>query len=235
MKILAGVLLALSGCAGANLSPDGGVRGSDGAAASSTDLAQATDAAPKKDGAPQTDGAPAGDASSGGACNDQSATLGAQGGPDSCSYGSFCPSTKVCAKAPVGNCAEASGAPSWDQAAKLAPVIISATAQALATTSSTTECLNGDPAALVTIAYYAPGGLTTHTDFADLTKHAKFKVSASPVGMWVGVNFQRMKPPANAQFGSMQVGVNCGSASGSAALYIADEAGHTSNPVCVSW
>jgi hypothetical protein len=89
-----------------------------------------------------------------GTCNPANETLGAAGGPDICAYGQRCDDpTDTCKPAPVGTCTNASGAPTWSTAAKMAPVITRATASLLATTSSTTECANGDPAALVTIDF----------------------------------------------------------------------------------
>jgi hypothetical protein len=91
--------------------------------------------------------------------------------------------------------------------------------------------LNGDPAGLVTINWYAPQNLTNHSGFADLQNHVKFSVGSG----YYGANFARQLPPPNQQYGSMQVGIGCGIPHGTASLYIADETGHTSNVVCVTW
>ncbi|HYX91344.1 MAG TPA: hypothetical protein VE782_07275, partial [Myxococcaceae bacterium] len=136
----------------------------------------------------------------------------------------------------IGTCslATASGAPTWNRSAKQAPVITSASAIALASTSPSNpaQCQNGDPAAEVTNSYYAPNGLTTHSDFADLQRHVFFRTGTS----FVGANFPVQNPPANATFGEFKVGIACGHPSPDvAALYIEDEQGNTSNVVCVSW
>jgi hypothetical protein len=83
----------------------------------------------------------------------------------------------------------------------------------------------------VTIKYYAPNGLTTHTNFADLQTHVFFRTATD----FVGASFPVTAPPANAQFGEFTVGIACGSNFRTAAIYIADEADNTSNVVCVSW
>jgi hypothetical protein len=153
--------------------------------------------------------------------------------PDTCSYGNVCSSsTNKCEAAPEGTCTQATGAPAWNKTGGTAPVIVSATAEFLSSTNASTECGSGVSAALVTINYYAPGGLTTHTSFSDLTNHVKFRTASS----FFGVNFSRQDPPAGATTqGTMKVGIACGSSSRQAAIYIANESGQTSNVVCVSW
>lgn len=170
--------------------------------------------------------------STGGTCSATSTTLGAAGGPDTCNYGDFCSGT-TCTAAPVGTCGEATGAPTWNKTAKTAPVITSITAQAMATTNATNQCANGDPAATITINYYAPDGLTSHTAFTDLQNHVKFRTLTS--GSFFGANFPVQDPPVSAQFGTLSVGIGCGNAHETAAVYIADEQGDTSNVVCVTW
>jgi hypothetical protein len=166
-------------------------------------------------------------------CNPSSTTLGSAGGPDTCSYGDFC-SGSTCAAAPVGTCGEATGAgaPVWNQTAKAAPVITSATAVVKNVTTSN-ECQLNEPAGIVTIRYYAPNGLTTHSEFADLQNHVKFRNATS--GQFFGANFPVQNPTPGATFGEFQVGIGCGNATETAAVYIADESGRTSNVVCVSW
>jgi hypothetical protein len=155
--------------------------------------------------------------------------------PGTCSYGQVCGATNACEAAPEGTCSEATGtgAPAWNKTAGTAPVIVSATVQRLATTDSRNECANGDPAGLVTIRFYAPGNFTTHPDFADLRNHVKFRTANS--GQFFGANFARQLPPQNAVEGTMQVGIGCGNSAETASLYIANEAGLTSNVVCVTW
>jgi len=158
--------------------------------------------------------------------------------PGTCSYGQICAGTGTAAKceaAPAGTCAQATGAPTWNQSGGTAPVIVSATAQFLSSTNASNECGQGVSAALITINYYAPGGLTTHTTFSDLQNHAKFRLSTTNTEFF-GVNFSRQDPPAgNTVQGTMRVGIACGSSSKQAAIYIANEAGQTSNVVCVNW
>lgn len=153
--------------------------------------------------------------------------------PDTCGYGNVCSSTtNKCAAAPEGTCTQASGAPTWNKTGGTAPVIVSTSAQFLSSTDSSTECGGGVSAALVTINYYAPGGLTTHTSFSDLTNHVKFRTASG----FFGVNFSRQDPPSGSVTqGTMKVGIACGSSSRQAAIYVANEAGQTSNVVCVSW
>jgi len=156
--------------------------------------------------------------------------------PGTCSYGQVCSATaNKCEAAPQGTCAEATGtgAPTWNQSGGTAPVIVSATAQRLATTNSSNECGGGAAAGLVTIRFYAPGGLTSHTTLVDLQNHVKFRNQST--GQFFGANFSRQDPPVNAVEGTMQVGIGCGNSTETAALYIANEAGQTSNVVCVSW
>jgi hypothetical protein len=153
--------------------------------------------------------------------------------PDTCSYGQVCSSaTNKCEAAPQGTCTQATGAPAWNQTGGTAPVIVSATATALSTTNTTTQCGDGGPAGLVTIRFYAPGGLTTHTTLTDLQKHVKGKFNQS--ASFIGPGFAPQEPAANATEGVMVVGF-CGPATAQGAIYIANEAGQTSNVVCVSW
>ena len=112
-------------------------------------------------------------------------------------------------------------------------MIISASAVVKNPTSALNECAGGDPAGIVTIKYYAPSGLTTHTDFQDLQNHVRFRTLTS--GQFFGANFGVQDPPTSGQFGELKVGIGCGNATETAAVYIADEAGNTSNVVCVSW
>lgn len=180
-------------------------------------------------------GAPA-DLAQPGGCNPVNQALGAAGGPDTCQYGELCASTMACVAAPTATCLMGSGAPAWDQSAEAAPVITSITAMLLATTG-TTECANGDPAALVTVQYYSPTTLTTQDNNNVFLAQVKFKKSTLTTGSFFSANFVRMLPPKNQHFGSFQVGINCGGATGvkQAGLYITDEAARVSNTVCVSW
>lgn len=155
--------------------------------------------------------------------------------PGICGYGQVCSAaTSKCEAAPVGTCtaATAAGAPTWNTSTSSAPVIVSASARLLSSTNASNECAGGAAAALVTIKYYAPGGLTTHSDLRDLQNHVKFRVATD----FFGVNFSRADPPTGgATQGTMEVGIACGSSRREAAIYIANEAGTTSNVVCVSW
>lgn len=224
--------VALAGCAsptqGSGGDPDGAVVVHDLA---THDLAKPVDLAAVADFAPFADFATVG------GCDPSSQTLGSGGGPSTCAYGELCtPSTMTCAAVSTAACAMGNGAPTWDEAAQLAPVITSATATLLATTGLT-ECANGDPAALVTVQYYSPTTLTTQDANNLFDGQVKFKKSTLATGSWFSANFVRMLPPKNEHFGSFQVGINCGGATGvkEAGLYILDEASHVSNAVCVSW
>jgi hypothetical protein len=153
--------------------------------------------------------------------------------PDVCSYGQICSSaTNKCAAAPEGTCTQATGAPTWNKAGGKAPVIVSAVAEKLTTTNTTTQCGDGGPAGRITITFYAPNTFTTHTTFTDLRNHVKGKFNAST--SFIGPSFSDRDPPANATQGSMVIGF-CGPATATGAIYIADETGATSNVVCVSW
>jgi hypothetical protein len=153
--------------------------------------------------------------------------------PDTCSYGNVCSSTtNKCEAAAVGTCSQATGAPTWDKTTAKAPVIVSAVAEKLTTTSTTTQCGDGGPAGRITITFYAPNKLTSHTAFTDLQNHVKGKLNAS--ASFIGPSFSDRDPPANANQGSMVIGF-CGPATATGAIYIADETGATSNVVCVSW
>ncbi|HEX8820247.1 MAG TPA: hypothetical protein VF794_10000 [Archangium sp.] len=155
--------------------------------------------------------------------------------PGTCSYGQICSSTTTkCEAAPVGTCSQATGAPAWNQSGGAAPVIVSATAEFVTSTNAANECGGGASAAIVTINYYAPGGLTTHTSTSDLQNHVKFRTATS----FFGVAFSRQDPPAGttATQGTMKVGISCDAPTRrEAAIYIANEQGQTSNVVCVSW
>jgi Cys-rich repeat protein len=171
-----------------------------------------------------------------GICKATAQTCNPANQPGTCSYGQVCSATaNKCEAAPQGTCAEATGTgvPTWNQSGGTAPVIVSATAQRLASTNATNECANGVPAGLVTIRFYAPGGLTAHTSLSDLQNHVKFRNLST--GNFFGANFSRQDPPVNAVEGTMQIGIGCGNSTETAALYIANEAGQTSNVVCVSW
>lgn len=153
--------------------------------------------------------------------------------PGICGYGQVCSSaTSKCEAASQGTCSQATGAPAWVQTGSSAPVIVSVTASRLNTTNNTTQCGDGGPAGLVTINFYAPGGLTTHTTLSDLQKHVKAKLNAS--ASFVGPSFASTEPAVNATQGSMVVGF-CGPSTATGAIYIANEAGQTSNVVCTSW
>jgi Cys-rich repeat protein len=153
--------------------------------------------------------------------------------PGICGYGQVCSSaTSKCEAAPQGTCSQATGAPTWVQTGSSAPVIVSVTASKLSTTDKQTQCGDGGPAGLVTIRFYAPGGLTAHTVFSDLQKHVKAKLNAS--ASFIGPSFASKEPVANATAGDMVVGF-CGPATATGAIYIANEDGKTSNVVCTSW
>ena len=171
-----------------------------------------------------------------GGCNPAAEVIGAANGPDTCQYGEVCASTMACVEAPTATCLMAGGSPAWNRAAEAAPVITSVSAVLLPTTA-TTECANGDPAALVTVNYYSPTTLTTHDSNNAFLAQVKFKKSTSVTGSFFSANFVRVLPPKNQQFGSFQVGINCGGATGvkEAGLYIMDESSRVSNTVCVSW
>jgi hypothetical protein len=179
--------------------------------------------------------APADLTGAGSTCNPSAMTLGANGGPDVCAYGEYCDAASMhCMPVPVGTCSMVSGAPTWDEAGKQAPVIATISAELLASTDSTTECANGDPAALVTMSYYAPETLTTATTASAFDPQVKWSKSVT----WYSGTFMRQLPAPNSTMGSFQVGINCGGAAGSvktAGFYILDESGKPSNAVCVSW
>ena len=224
--------IALAGCASATQGSGGDSDGAFGAHDLSLhDLAKAVDHAAAADLTPAADFAIVG------ACDASSQTLGSGGGPSTCAYGELCASVPMkCAAVSTATCAMGTGAPTWDATAQLAPVITSATATLLPTTA-TTECANGDPAALVTVQYYSPTTLTTKDVSNLFVGQVKFKKSTVATGSWFSANFVRVLPPKNEHFGSFQVGINCGGATGvmEAGLYILDEASHVSNAVCVSW
>jgi Cys-rich repeat protein len=168
-----------------------------------------------------------------GICKATAQTCNPANQPGTCSYGQVCSSTNnQCQAAPEGTCSQATGAPAWNKTAAAAPVIVSVTASKLSTTNTTSQCGDGGPAGLVTIRFYAPNGLTTHTTLTDLQKHVvgKFNAGAS----FVGPSFASKEPAANATSGEMVVGF-CGPATAQGAIYIADEQGRTSNVPCVSW
>ena len=167
------------------------------------------------------------------ACNSANVTLGTNGGPDVCAYGTFCDSTNVCMGAPVGSCTEATkaGAVTWDSASKQAPVITGISATVKMVTNTMTECQSGGPAGIVTIKFYAPHNLTTHTSFNDLLNHVKVRGGGST---FIGPGFKVQAPPPNATSGDLIVGI-CGQPTDTFAVYIADEDGRTSNVSCVSW
>jgi len=177
------------------------------------------------------------------ACDASSQTIGAAGGPDTCTYGARCDSTTMtCLAPPDGSCAMATGAPTWDSASRQAPVISAVSATLLPTTNGTTECAGGAAAALVTVDFYTPNALTTKSDLAAdvpaFEHQIMWKKSSSATGSWYPGTFIRMMPTPDAHFGSFQVGINCGGASGTdrtAALYVMDESQRVSNTVCVTW
>ncbi|MEO6950631.1 MAG: hypothetical protein ABI321_02380 [Polyangia bacterium] len=229
---VAWLCVALAGCASATQGSTGDLDG----AVPVKDL-PAHDLAKSVDLADPLDLAASPDLATVGGCNATNQALGGGGGPDTCEYGQVCASsTMMCADAPTVTCTMGSGAPTWDEASQLAPVITSISATLLATTG-TTECANGDPAALVTVQYYSPTTLTTKDSNTEFLGQVKFKKSTSSTGSWFSANFVRMLPPKNQHFGSFQVGINCGGATGvkEAGLYLLDEAAHVSNAVCVSW
>lgn len=224
-----GLTILLQGCASS--SGDDGLDLSeprDGAMTAASDMAKA-DLPPLADMATTV----------GGGCNPANETIGANGGPDTCAYAQICDdATMKCVAAPVGTCTMASGAPVWNKTAKMAPVIVKATASLLATTNASTECLDGDPAALITVEFYAPQNLTSTDVVAEVSKQVKWKKSTMPADPWYSGTFFRALPPKNAKYGSFQVGINCGGAAGSAksaGLYVVDGSMRTSNAVCVSW
>jgi Cys-rich repeat protein len=168
-----------------------------------------------------------------GICKAAAQTCNPANQPGTCSYGQVCSATaNKCEAAPQGTCSQATGAPAWNQTGGTAPVIVSVTATRLSTTNTTTQCGDGGPAGLVTIRFYAPGGLTTHTTLTDLQRHVKAKLNAS--ASFVGPSFASKEPPANDTDDEMVVGF-CGPATAQGAIYIANEAGQTSNVPCVSW
>ena len=223
--------VGLAGCAGAAGSDDpSDAFAFDGAVGALQDLATKPMDLAKTDG-PNT--------SAGGSCNPNNHTLGANGGPDVCAYGKACSAvTSTCVPPPSGACAMSAGAPAWNQVGQVAPVITKITASLLATTNPTTECANGDPAALVTVEFYAPTFLTTTDSGNAFLQQVQFKKSESATGTWFDATFLRAAPIKNQNIGSFQVGINCGGAAGAsktAAVYVVDESARTSNVVCVSW
>lgn len=179
-----------------------------------------------------------GDAAGPQACDPGNVALGANGGPDVCAYGQVCDgSAHQCVAVQSGSCAMVGGAPTWEEAGKAAPVIATISATLLTSTDPNTECENGDPAALVTIVYYAPMTLTTATTASAFLPQVQFKKSTNPGDPFFDGTFMRVMPQANQTSGSFEVGINCGGATGvrEAGMYILDGGGRTSNPVCVSW
>jgi hypothetical protein len=166
-------------------------------------------------------------------CDSRERTIGELGGEGACTYGEYCADDDNCYPVPIGECAEAQNTPYWTRTNPNAPVITFAAAQSLSSTNPTTECAGGEPAALVTIDFYAAGGLTVHEEFIDLQDHVRFKVTTDATDF--GVNFARVAPIPNQEYGQIQVGINCGQARGTAAIYIVNENGLSSNTVCVSW
>lgn len=179
-------------------------------------------------------------ASSGATCNPATKTLGAAGGPDTCAYGEVCDAGAMkCVAVATGSCNMIMGAPTWNKAAKMAPVITKATAVLLpqGSTNGTTECLNMDAAALVTVDFYAPNDLTTTSVTNDFLMQVKFKKSVVAGDPFFSGTFLRSPIPSG-KSGSFQVGINCGGAAGAvktAGFYILDESSRASNAVCVSW
>jgi hypothetical protein len=172
-------------------------------------------------------------------CNPANLSLGAGGGPDACAYGQRCDgASSTCQPVSNGSCNMVMGAPVWDAAGKAAPVIANVSATLLSATNSTTECANGDPAALVTVDYYAPMTLTTATQQTTFLSQVKFKKSVVSSDPFYDGTFMRAMPMPNQKTGTFKVGINCGGAAGSvktAGFYIVDGGGRTSNLVCVSW
>jgi hypothetical protein len=153
--------------------------------------------------------------------------------PGICGYGQVCaPATSKCEAASQGTCSQATGAPAWNTSTSSAPVIVSVTTQSLATTNNMTQCGDGGPAGLVTIRFYAPGGLTTHDAFTDLQRHVRAKLNES--GSFLPPSFVTVSPVKDASQGTMTVGF-CGPRTASGAIYIANETPLTSNVVCTSW
>ncbi len=172
-------------------------------------------------------------------CNPANKVLSAAAGPDVCVYGERCDdvSTKCGAVLPA-SCGMATGAPAWNKAAMLAPVITKASAQLLTSTSAATECAGGDPAALVTIELYAPSYFTTSNNAAAFLQQVKWRKSTTSTDPFLSATFIRAQPSPNQKFVTFMVGINCGGAAGAskqAGMYVVDEAAHVSNTVCVSW
>ena len=224
--------LSLAACAGASMTGEG--------ADLSDPLTGNEDMAGPKPDLAGRDLASAGDmASNGAGCNPANETLGAAGGPDVCAYGEICDdASSKCKAVAAASCHLIMGAPTWNKSAKMAPVIAKVSATLLATTDAATECAAGDPAALVTVDYYAPQNLTATTMANVFLPQVKFKKSVVAADPFFSGTFMRVMPAPNMKFGTFKVGINCGGAGGSvktAGFYITDGGGRASNAVCVSW
>jgi hypothetical protein len=169
------------------------------------------------------------------ACNPNNAVIGANGGPDTCHYGEVCSTDNQCHAVQNGGCAQASAGTgsNWTTADTSAPVITSVTPAGSSTSNPTTQCGDSGPMTIFTVDYYSAGGLTSQTAFAGWR-----------LNMWSALNSATSftnadfsggeSPPVGADFGEVKFGV-CGTQSGSAAVYVSNDAGKTSNTVCVSY
>ncbi len=165
-------------------------------------------------------------------CNQATTTIGTSGGPDTCAYGDLCGTASSCVAAPVGTCTEGSTAPTWNKAAKAAPVIRAVTAVGSATSNTTTECGDGLKKTVFTIQYYAPTAFLNSTTFATYKPQIKFRFT----GNWVEPSFEAQMPTSGQTYGEIKVGV-CGRDTGPGAVYItaAGDATKSSNVVCATW
>ncbi len=163
-----------------------------------------------------------------------------------CAYG------EVCRDATVGcvpvqdalptDCPGATGKTAWNKAG-LSPVILSATAARVSTSSGTSECAGGGAAVEVTLEIFAPNGLTTHAfgpsaaSALDFEAHARFHRTAS--GGFTGSQVRpRTDVAANAKYiPALKYAIACGeTAAGTAAININDEtSANVSNTVCVNF
>jgi hypothetical protein len=133
----------------------------------------------------------------------------------------------------VGTCSQVGSAPTWNQTAKQAPVITSAAATLLSTTNTTTQCTSGGAAGSINVSWYAPNNFTSNAAFSHWYMQVQFSVNGTSYNP---ASFDVTPPSASTQFGTMGFGIACDHGAGTtAAIYIQDEQGNTSNVVCVSW
>lgn len=152
------------------------------------------------------------------ACDGESASIGANGGPDVCRYGDTC-AGGTCAPAPEGPCAARANGPGWNKPARVAPVVASA-ADIGTDPAGSGGCLGGaccssaaEKPVKIRVTFYDPTGDMGHT--SDLyTNHVKVLTSASPAGAAPANLKTDFEVSPDGRFGSLTF-VVCGSGPGS--------------------